>query len=68
MINFPIQKKKSLFRHEMLHYKLGHLKNFDKSKIDQYEKEVHDIMEGLNEKRFSFKVFDMDYKTKKYYI
>lgn len=49
MINFPIQKKKSLFRHEMLHYKLGHLKNFDKSKIDQYEKEVHEIMEGLNE-------------------
>lgn len=46
MINFPIQKKKRRFRHEMLHYKLGHLKNFDKSKIPQYEAEVDRIMNG----------------------
>lgn len=28
----------------MLHYKLGHLKNFDKSKIAEYEAEVDRIM------------------------
>ena len=41
---YLIQKKKKHFKHELLHYKLGHLKNFDKDKIPEYEKEVNKIL------------------------
>lgn len=47
MNHFPIQKKKKHFTHEILHYKLGHIKNYDKSKIAEYEAEVDRIMKEL---------------------
>lgn len=31
----------------MLHYKLGHLKNYDKSKIAEYEAEVDKILNDM---------------------
>lgn len=38
------KKKTKHFRHEMLHYKLGHLDNYDVNKIKEYEKEVDKLM------------------------
>lgn len=49
MIFFLILKKKKRFTHEMLHFKLGHLENYDKSKIDEYEAEVDRIMRSYYE-------------------